>query len=267
MKNEDGIFFLLHLYDILFGISIKGVLMSKRYLKSTISITIATFLLAGCSSTQPSLTEDNSYTRTKTGAVAGALSGALLGYATGKNGKDKTNRVLTGALLGGVAGGAIGYSLDEQANEVARALGTGVDNDPLAVLDPRRDIIVSKTKEYVKIIFRDEMMFAVNSAQLQPSASYKVNKVAQLLHNYPQTVVGVAGFTDNQGSYEYNLDLSQARANTVGNILSVNASPATKGCSYSKSIAPNDTASNRALNRRVEVYLYGNSEAMHDPCM
>ncbi len=49
------------------------------------------------------------------------------------------------------------------------------------------------------------MMFATNSSNLQSSARYKVDKVAQLLQNYPQTVVGVAGFTDNVGSYSYNL--------------------------------------------------------------
>jgi len=234
-----------------------------KLLKPIIASTVAVFMLGGCYN-QPGLTEDNSYERTKTGIAAGALAGALLGYNT--KGHHKGQRALLGGLLGAAAGGAIGYNLDQQANEVARALGTGVSNDPLAALDPRRDIVVSKTPDYVKIIFRDKMMFASGSPKLQANARYKVNKVATLLKRYPQTVVGVAGFTDNQGSYAYNQKLSQKRANTVANILAVNSRPYTKGCSENKAIAPNNNATNRALNRRVEVYLYADRNKMSDPC-
>ncbi len=232
-------------------------------LKPILTLAIASFLLIGCFN-EPGLTQDNSYNRTKSGAVLGALAGAALGYNT--KGKHKKRRAALGALAGATLGGGAGYMLDRQANEVARALGTGVNNDPLAALDPNRDIIVSKTPNYVKIMFRDQMMFATGSATLQSNASFKVGKVAQLLRNYPQTVVGVAGFTDNQGSYDYNQKLSSQRASTVANILAVNAYPKTKGCSFAKAIAPNDSARNRSLNRRVEVYLYANSSMMSDPC-
>lgn len=234
-----------------------------KLFKPVVASTLAAFMLSGCYN-EPGLVQDTGYDRTKTGAATGALAGALIGYNT--KGHDKGQRALIGGLLGAAAGGAIGYSLDQQANEVARALGTGVDNDPLAVLDPQRDIIVSKTNNYVKIMFRDRMMFATDSSNLQSGARYKVSKVAQLLQNYPQTVVGVAGFTDNQGSYEYNQGLSERRAANVASILAVNGRPLTKGCSYSKAIAPNDTPENRALNRRVEVYLYADRNKMSDPC-
>jgi outer membrane protein OmpA-like peptidoglycan-associated protein len=110
------------------------------------------------------------------------------------------------------------------------------------------------------------MMFATNASKLQPHARYKVQKIAQLLANYPQTVVGVAGFTDDRGSYDYNLGLSERRARSVANLLSVNGRPLVKGCSWEKPIAPNDSARNRALNRRVEVYLYADRSAMTNPC-
>jgi len=230
--------------------------------KPILAATAAAFMLGGCYN-QPGLVEDQSYNRTKTGVAAGALAGSMIGYNTGKH--DAKSAII-GGLLGAAVGGAIGYNMDQQANEVARALGTGVNNDPLAALDPRRDIIVSKFNDHVKIIFRDRMMFATGSSNLQSNARNKVNKVAQVLQNYPQTVVGVAGFTDDVGSYEYNLGLSQRRAATVSNMLAVNGRPYTKGCSYDKAIAPNDSATNRALNRRVEVYLYADRNRMTDPC-
>ncbi len=230
--------------------------------KSILASSVALLMLTGCYQ-QPGLVEDGSYDRTKTGAATGALAGAMIGYNSGNH---DSKSALIGGLLGAALGGAIGYSMDEQANEVARALGTGVNNDPLAALDPNREIIVSKHPNYVKIMFRDRMMFASASSRLQSRARTKVRKVGQVLANYPQTVVGVAGYTDNTGSYSYNQGLSQRRAATVGSLLSMNGRPLTKGCSYNKPIAPNNSSKNKALNRRVEVYLYASQSNMTDPC-
>ncbi|QOR61979.1 OmpA family protein [Sulfurovum sp. ST-21] len=233
-------------------------------LSRSLLLSIAALLtLSGCYR-EPGLVEDTSYDRTKTGVATGALAGAIIGYNT--KGHDKGQRALIGGLLGAAVGGAIGYSMDEQANAIARALGTGVNNDPLARLDPNHEIIVSKYPTHVRIMFRDKMMFATDSARLQPRARRKVQKIAQVLANYPQTVVGVAGFTDDRGSYEYNLGLSERRARSVANLLAVNGRPLVKGCSYNKPIVPNTNARNRALNRRVEVYLYADRNAMTDPC-
>lgn len=233
-----------------------------KFTKTILLSSVSAMMLGGCYN-QPGLVQDESYNRTKTGAATGAAAGAMIGYNTGS--RDAKSAII-GGLLGAALGGAVGYNMDQQANEIARALGTGVNNDPLAALDPNNDIIVSKTNTYVKIMFRDRMMFASGSSNLQSSAKSKVKKVGQLLANYPQTVVGVAGFTDNTGSYDFNQELSQRRAHTVGNLLAVNGRPFTKGCSYDKAIVPNNSAKNKALNRRVEVYLYADRNNMTDPC-
>ena len=233
-------------------------------LKPSLLACAATLLMLNGCYQEPGLVQDNSYDRTKTGALTGALAGAAIGYNT--KGHHKGERAVIGALLGAALGGAVGYSMDEQANAVAKALGTRVNNDPLAALDPENDIIVSKYPDHVRIMFRDDMMFATDSARLQPQAVRKVEKIAYLLRNYPQTVVGVAGFADDRGSYEYNLGLSERRARSVANLLAVNGRPLVKGCSWEKPIAPNTNARNRALNRRVEVYLYADRNAMTDPC-
>ncbi len=225
--------------------------------------TVGALFLSGCYN-QPALTKDDSYSRTKTGAVLGAIAGAVAGYNT--KGHHKRRRAAIGAVLGAAVGGGLGYILDKQANEVAEALGTGVANDPLSQIDPERSIVVTKHPTYVKILFRDKMMFPFGSSNLRISAKKKVLKIAKLLERYPQTVVGVAGFTDNKGSYEYNVGLSKKRASNVANLLAVNNRPLIKGCSYDKPLVPNDTAKNRALNRRVEVYLFADANRMVDPC-
>ncbi len=231
--------------------------MIQPFLAATISIA----MLGGCT-TEPGLVESGN-SNTTGGAVLGAMAGALIGATSGSH---SGRNALLGAAIGAAAGGAIGYSMDNQANEIARALGTGVNNDPLAALDPNNELIVSKTNNYVKIMFRDRMMFASGSSKLQSRAKSKVQKVGHLLANYPQTIVGVAGFTDNQGSYKYNEGLSEKRANTVANILAVNGYPTTRGCSFDKALVPNNSTKNRALNRRVEVYLYADRNKMSNPC-
>jgi len=236
--------------------------MTMNMTKPLLAASLAALILTGCYN-EPGLVKDSSHSRTVTGAAAGALAGSMIGYNSGHY--DAKN-ALVGGLIGAAVGGAVGYSMDQQANEIASALGTGVNNDPLAALDPNREILVSKSTDYVRIMFRDPMMFATDSAKLQSHARSKINKVRTVLRNYPQTTVAVAGFTDDQGSYEYNQRLSERRASTVAKILSVNGSPMVRGCSYDKAIASNNSTVNRALNRRVEVYLYSDRTKMADPC-
>jgi len=235
--------------------------------KKILTSSIATILLIGCTTTQPGLVE-NGNENTKSGGIIGAISGAFIGL-TQSSSKNRTRNTILGAIGGGAAGALIGYSLDQQANEIAAALGTHIDNDPLSQIDPRRTLIVSKGEGFVKIMFRDKMMFPTASDQMTSSARYKVGKVGTLLRRYPGTVVDVAGFTDNRGSYVYNAQLSNRRAQSVAQALqsaSPQSSIAPKGCSYNKPLAPNTSAGNMALNRRVEIYLYRGESARINPC-
>ena len=229
-------------------------------------MTATAVFMGGCVLSTPTLVKDDSYTRTKTGAALGAVAGAVIGASKSH---DKLKGAVLGATTGAVVGGGVGYLLDKQANEVAEALGTGVSADPLAAVDPSRSIVVSKGDKYVKVMFRDSMMFAFNSDQLQPSAKVKVENLGRVISRYPQTIVQIAGFTDSKGSYEYNKQLSLRRAQNVANVLKAHHIPNkifVKGCSYNKPLVPNKTEAQRALNRRVEVYLYNNPSDAVDPC-
>ncbi len=98
--------------------------MSIKIWRSAAVISVTAVVLGGCASTGTSNTTD--------GVIGGAAVGALAGQLIGGN----TQSTLIGAAVGATAGGLIGYSLDQQANDIARSLGTGVNNDPLAYLDP-----------------------------------------------------------------------------------------------------------------------------------
>ncbi len=226
----------------------------KKY-KSIVITSVTLFILNGCTAGP----------NTQAGTAIGAASGAVLGGIIGGSGKD----MAIGAALGAVAGGAIGYNMDKQANDIARSLGTGVNNDPLAYLDPNQDLIVSNNGKYVKIMFRDKMMFNTGSDKLTNSASYKVSKVGQILKQYPQTIVETAGHTDKRGNYSYNMNLSKNRARSVADRLystGITNNSYITGCSYARPLVDNSNEQNMALNRRVEIYLYPKNDVRVDAC-
>jgi outer membrane protein OmpA-like peptidoglycan-associated protein len=239
-----------------------------QYKKSTLTLAVITaaFLMGGCAPTAQQATTTTGTANTQKGVAIGALAGAALGNLIGK----KSKSTMIGAAAGAAIGGAIGYSLDKQAAEVAKSLETEVNTNPNAEATSDADIIVTKTDRYVKITFRDKMMFPTNSDQPTPTARYKIEKLIGVLRNYPQTVIQVVGHTDNRGSYAYNQVLSKKRARTVANMLISGGVPNPiyeKGCSYAKPVVPNSSPENMALNRRVEVYLYPNKDMIVDPCI
>ncbi len=237
-------------------------MMRKRALIS--SILIAS-LFSGCVSQMPEAIQGEN---TQKGAAIGAVTGAILGSVVG--GGNKKRRIATGAVIGGVVGGVIGYNIDQQAKEVAAALDTQVNNAPNAELNPHQDIIVTNTDNYVKITFREKMMFPTNSAKLTPSARLKIQKLVGILRNYPSTIVQVVGHTDNRGSHTYNQKLSERRAETVARIIKSAGVPNEvykKGCSYDKPVVPNTSEENMSLNRRVEIFLYPDKNFVVNQCI
>jgi chemotaxis protein MotB len=75
---------------------------------------------------------------------------------------------------------------------------------------------------------------------------------------YPDIEVEIRGHTDNTGSYQGNVRISQRRADTVKEYLLRHGIPSyriiTKGFGPDNPIAPNNTREGRAQNRRIEFY-------------
>lgn len=245
--------------------------MKTKLLKPFIAITLAATLFTGCATqgNQPSPnTNQAGMTQTQTGALIGGILGAVIGASS--KGDNKAKRAVIGGAIGAAIGGGIGYSMEQQANEVAQKLETNVNNNPNAALNPDADLIVSNTDKYVKIMLRDSMVFETNSAVPTQEASRKIAKIAEVLKSYPNTIVQVVGFTDSRGSFEYNQKLSEQRASNVGNTIynsGISNQIFSKGCSFNKPIAPNNSPLNMGLNRRVEIYLYPNQQSIIDACV
>jgi len=98
--------------------------------------------------------------------------------------------------------------------------------------------------------------FESGSAALTPDSYAVLDQVVRSLMAYPEVRVEIRGYTDSVGSWEYNLKLSQKRAEAVKQYL-VNSGIdpnrlVAKGYGEADPIASNKTAEGRAQNRRIE---------------
>ncbi len=104
-----------------------------------------------------------------------------------------------------------------------------------------------------------DVLFATNQATLTPNGMSTLRKLADVMAQNPNRTVLVEGFTDSTGSSSYNQELSQRRAEAVASALGSLGVPrdriAMRAYGQAFPVAPNDTAANRQLNRRVEIVL------------
>lgn len=120
-----------------------------------------------------------------------------------------------------------------------------------------------------KLRMPDDQLFQYDSAQLQPTAIAQLQKLGTLIKRNPNATFTVEGYTDSFGPPEYNLDLSQRRAEGVKDYLvsAMGINPAqiqTHGYGQSKYIvAPNPSAGETEAeivrqqpNRRVEIVVH-----------
>jgi outer membrane protein OmpA-like peptidoglycan-associated protein len=95
-----------------------------------------------------------------------------------------------------------------------------------------------------------------------------LNKLVQIFNEYPQTNILVEGHTDDKGTEEYNMSLSQRRASAVGNYLKSNGIAASrltiKWYGEAQPKVDNSSDANRAENRRVEFGITANEKMKED---
>lgn len=101
------------------------------------------------------------------------------------------------------------------------------------------------------------ILFASGSDRLLPASRTVLNKILAVLEEDPGLGVRIEGHTDDVGDRTSNLDLSRRRAAAVAAWLAERGIQAdrmsTDGFGPDRPVAPNDSAANRALNRRVEL--------------
>jgi OmpA-OmpF porin, OOP family len=102
------------------------------------------------------------------------------------------------------------------------------------------------------------ILFDFDDDTLRPESEPMLDEIAELLGARPDMKLDIVGHTDNQGTAEYNLDLSRRRAASVVEALvdnyDIDADRLTaSGAGLTQPVASNDTEEGRAKNRRVEL--------------
>ena len=109
------------------------------------------------------------------------------------------------------------------------------------------------------VVTLEDVLFEVNGADLQPGAQPQLLRLVEFLKLNPDRKVLIEGYTDSIGSSEYNLQLSLLRAESAQSFLVGNGLPADRltaiGYGETRPEAPNDSATGRQQNRRVEVVI------------
>ncbi|UCG07428.1 MAG: OmpA family protein [Desulfobacterales bacterium] len=151
----------------------------------------------------------------------------------------------------------------DKSSEIAPAQKTD-DASEMQAPPSTADIEQNKTLDKKQGIkpFPDRKMliyFKHNSNELPNEAFEALDRIAEFMLHNPQTRVNVKGYTDSSGSYNYNISVSQFRANTIKSYLigkGVNPSHVKAlGLGPENPIATNDTEAGRKSNRRVEIEL------------
>ena len=210
----------------------------------------AVALLAGCATPNPydnqgQASSGTGLSKTATYGGLGALAGAVAGAAIDHNNRGKG--ALIGAAVAGLGAAGYGYYADKQEAALRASMAnTGVE--------------VQRQGDNITLVMPGNITFATNSANIAPSFYQPLNNLANSLKQFNnQNLIQIVGYTDSTGNYNYNMQLSQQRAQSVATYLTSQGVSgqylSVKGMGPADPIASNATADGRAQNRRVQVTL------------
>ncbi len=215
--------------------------MRNSCLFQTAALAAGLCLLSACV-TDP-YTGEKKVSKTVTGAAIGGATGAAIGAATGG---DRGKRAGIGAAAGVLAGGAVGAYMDHQEAKLREQLqGTGVS--------------VTRVGDDLILNMPGNITFDVNQSSIRSNFYDVLNSVVLVVKEFDKTNIEVSGFTDSTGSDQYNQELSERRAASVGSYITSQGVASgrvwTRGFGERNPVADNDTAEGRERNRRVELKL------------
>lgn len=151
----------------------------------------------------------------------------------------------------------------EQQTAVAQA-NTADAQAQASQLQQRLNEMQAKPTDRGMLVTLGDVLFEFNRAEVKPAAQGSLRKLADFLQQYPNRRILIEGHTDNIGSASANELLSRRRAEAVDAALVGMgvAGQRVDVAGYGKDfpVADNSTDTNRALNRRVEIYIAENDQ-------
>jgi len=208
--------------------------------KMVVSSVILALVLGGCAN----MTETQK--GTAKGAAIGAGAGAVVGAIAGK-GKGAAIGAAVGAAAGAVAGNVWTKRQEEQKKKMEEATaGTGVG-------------VTQTADNRLKLDIPSDISFDVGRADIKSNFRAVLDTFATSLMDNPASNVTVIGHTDSTGSDAVNNPLSLNRAASVRDYVVArgvaSSRIAIEGRGSREPLVANDTAANRAKNRRVEIFV------------
>jgi len=171
----------------------------------------------------------------------------VIGQVIGHDTKGTLIGAAIGAAVGGLGGAGVGKMMDNQERDMRAALASS------------EAASVSREGNLLALTFKGDVTFDTNSAVVRPGLYSELNRVAGVMNQYPSTLIRVEGHTDSKGSNEYNMELSNRRANAVKSLLVQRGIAGSRieavGFGKSMPIASNDTEAGCQKNRRVEIKI------------
>jgi len=188
------------------------------------------------------------------GGVIGTGAGAAVGAGVGAIAGNTGLGAVIGAVVGGTAGALIGNKMDKQRKELEAIEGARVE--------------AINEGEATKVTFESGILFATNSSTLSSASKNSLSKFASSIKSNAETNVEIFGHTDNTGTDQINIPLSQQRAAAVQNYLISEGVGSNRLISFGKGSADpidsNATASGRTQNRRVEIFILANAKMIQE---
>jgi len=182
--------------------------------------------------------------RAKTGAGVGAATGAVVGAVVGNQSGNNRTGAVVGAAAGAAIGAAIGHRMDKQQQELQQIPGV---------------VVTRPAEDQIDVRLTSDILFDLDSAGLRPESRTTLRDLANNFRQYPDEVFDVEGHTDSTGTSEYNMGLSQRRADSVRGFLIDQGVPSSRvnaaGYGETRSKESNNTPEGRQLNRRVEIHI------------
>lgn len=138
------------------------------------------------------------------------------------------------------------------------------DNKDTGIVIEEKGKLFKASKRGMEIGLQSDKLFAGNTAELRDDASDTLNKVVEEVKSSPGYVniiyiVRIEGNTDDKGGKDFNIALSQKRANAVFQYFAKagidKKNMVAVGLGENNPLEKNDFFENRALNRRVDIIM------------
>ncbi|TVR14544.1 MAG: OmpA family protein [Balneolaceae bacterium] len=199
----------------------------------------AALVLSGC----------KNWSNTTKGAVIGTGGGAAVGAVIGKTLGNTAAGAIAGAVVGGTAGAIIGGNMDEKAKELEEEM---------------EGVTVQRVEEGIAVSFDSGILFDFDSSTLRQEGNNNLRKLAKIINRDEDTTLMIVGHTDSRGAEDYNMRLSERRAESASRYMIAQGVSSSRiqivGRGELEPLSENETDAGRQLNRRVEVAIYASPE-------